>query len=65
VAFDTVCPHAGCTVGYSKAADLLVCPCHGSEFNPNTGAVETGPAPRGLTAIHVAEGPDGQLYVDG
>jgi len=65
VAFDTVCPHAGCTVGYSKAADVLVCPCHGSEFSASTGSVETGPASRGLTPIHVALGSDNQLYVDG
>jgi thiosulfate dehydrogenase [quinone] large subunit len=65
VAYDAVCPHAGCTVGYSPAAQLIVCPCHGSEFNPATGAVEVGPATRGLETIKVAEGGDGQLYVDG
>ena len=64
-AFDAVCPHAGCAVGYSSAARLLVCPCHGSQFNPTTGAVEVGPASRGLARIAVAEGGDGQLYVDG
>lgn len=62
VAFDTVCPHAGCTVGYSSAERLLVCPCHGSVFNPVTGAVEQGPAPTGLRRIQVAEGSDGDLY---
>lgn len=65
VAYDAVCPHAGCTVGYSSAARLIVCPCHGSEFDPATGAVEVGPAPTGLRTITVAEGGDGQLYVDG
>jgi thiosulfate dehydrogenase [quinone] large subunit len=65
VAYDAVCPHAGCTVGYSPAAQLIVCPCHGSEFNPATGAVEVGPATRGLKTITVAESGDGQLYVDG
>jgi thiosulfate dehydrogenase (quinone) large subunit len=65
VAYDAVCPHAGCTVGYSPAARLIVCPCHGSEFDPTTGAVEVGPATRGLGTIKVAEGGDGQLYVDG
>lgn len=65
VAYDAVCPHAGCTVGYSTAARLIVCPCHGSEFSPATGAVEVGPSPRGLATISIAEGGDGQLYVDG
>src|SRR6185437_15147205 len=63
VAFDAVCPHAGCTVGYDSSAGLIVCPCHGSEFNAATGAREAGPAPTGLTTIAIAEGSDGQLYV--
>jgi thiosulfate dehydrogenase [quinone] large subunit len=65
VAYDAVCPHAGCTVGYSPGAKLIVCPCHGSEFDPATGAVISPPAPRGLSPIHVALSADGQLYVDG
>lgn len=63
VAFDAVCPHAGCTVEYSNTSRLFVCPCHGSEFNGHTGAVEVGPAQSGLMRITIAEGPDGQLYV--
>ncbi len=60
--FDAVCPHAGCTVGYDQQRVRFVCPCHGSEFNGTTGAVENGPATRGLRRIPVAEGSDGQLY---
>ncbi|HJY72126.1 MAG TPA: Rieske (2Fe-2S) protein, partial [Streptosporangiaceae bacterium] len=44
VAFDAVCPHAGCTVGYDPTAKVIVCPCHASQFNASTGAVEVGPA---------------------
>ncbi|MBO0691975.1 MAG: Rieske 2Fe-2S domain-containing protein [Acidimicrobiaceae bacterium] len=62
VAFDAVCPHAGCTVGYSSSQKLIVCPCHGSVFSPATGAVEQGPAPRGLRAIAISKAPDGQLF---
>jgi thiosulfate dehydrogenase [quinone] large subunit len=62
VAFDAVCPHADCTVGYDQSATVLVCPCHGSQFNAATGAVETGPAATGLTPITIAEGGNGQLY---
>jgi thiosulfate dehydrogenase [quinone] large subunit len=65
VAFNAVCPHAGCTVNYFSGSELIVCPCHGSEFNPASGAVETGPAQRGLAKIAIAVGPDGQLYADG
>ena len=62
VAFDAVCPHAGCIVQYDQADRLIVCPCHGSVFNANTGDVEQGPAPTGLKRITIAEGSDGQLY---
>jgi thiosulfate dehydrogenase [quinone] large subunit len=63
VAFDAVCPHAGCTVGYNAAQKVIACPCHGSRFNASTGAVEAGPAPRGLKKLTIAEGSSGQLYV--
>jgi thiosulfate dehydrogenase [quinone] large subunit len=63
VAFDAVCPHAGCTVGYDPTAKVIVCPCHGSQFNASTGAVEVGPAATGLNRLAIAEGSDGQLYV--
>jgi thiosulfate dehydrogenase (quinone) large subunit len=63
VAFDAVCPHAGCTVAYQASARIIACPCHGSEFNPRTGDVVRGPAPIGLTKISVVKGADGNLYV--
>jgi thiosulfate dehydrogenase [quinone] large subunit len=63
LAFDAVCPHAGCTVGYDAAAKVIVCPCHGSQFSASTGAVEVGPAATGLRRLAIAEGSDGQLYV--
>ena len=62
VAFDAVCPHAGCTVQYDQSAAVIACPCHGSQFNAATGAVETGPAPTGLNPIAIAKGSNGQLY---
>ncbi len=63
VAFDAICPHAGCTVGYASSARIIACPCHGSEFNAQTGQVIRGPATRGLTSINVVKGSDGDLYV--
>jgi thiosulfate dehydrogenase [quinone] large subunit len=62
VAFDAVCPHAGCTVGYDQAAAVIRCPCHGSQFNATTGAVEIGPAATGLRPITIAKGSNGQLF---
>jgi thiosulfate dehydrogenase [quinone] large subunit len=61
-AFDAICPHEGCTVAYAAPDKLFICPCHGSEFNGETGALVRGPANRGLTPISIAEGPDGDLY---
>jgi len=63
VAFDAICPHAGCTVSYQSGADIITCPCHGSEFNPKSGAVLLGPATTGLTPIKMIKGSNGNLYV--
>jgi thiosulfate dehydrogenase [quinone] large subunit len=63
LAFDAVCPHAGCTVAYDQSARVIACPCHGSQFNAATGAVESGPAPTGLKPITISPGSNGQLYV--
>jgi Rieske Fe-S protein len=54
VALRAVCTHAGCTVAFDPAAKLLLCPCHGSEFDPATGTVVRGPAGSPLTKVAVA-----------
>ncbi|WP_435198638.1 Rieske (2Fe-2S) protein [Janibacter sp. GS2] len=48
-AFDARCPHQGCAVG-EVTASAIVCPCHGSEFDPASGAMTQGPATEGLAA---------------
>ena len=63
VAFDAICPHAGCTVAYQSSSKIIACPCHGSEFNAKTGNVIRGPAATGLTPIRITSGPNGDLYV--
>lgn len=63
LAYDAVCPHAGCPVGYSSSANQFQCPCHGSAFNVETGAVLAGPASQGLTPLKVVQGSDGNLYL--
>lgn len=47
-AFDARCPHQGCTVN-EVTASAIVCPCHGSEFDPASGDMTQGPATEGLT----------------
>ena len=63
VGYDAVCPHAGCTGGYAPSAKMLVCPCHGSQFQVATGQVIAGPAPSGLTPLTIVESANGNLYL--
>jgi len=54
VAYGRTCTHAGCLVGYDQSARILVCPCHGAEFDPSRHAQPiAGPAPTALPSIHV------------
>jgi thiosulfate dehydrogenase [quinone] large subunit len=57
-----ICTHAGCPVGVDQAKGILVCPCHGSAFDPRTGAVINGPAKDPLPTFPVAVA-DGVLRV--
>ncbi len=45
VALSAICTHAGCSMNFDASQQLLVCPCHGSEFD-ETGTVVHGPARR-------------------
>ena len=56
VAHTAICTHQGCTVAASGA-----CPCHGSKFNVQTGAVENPPALQPLAAVAVTVS-GGQVY---
>lgn len=58
-AFSAICTHAGCTVDY--AGGVLVCPCHGSQFSAETGAVLQGPAVTPLARKRVIQ-QGGQIY---
>ena len=53
-AYEAVCTHMGCEVGYQLESRRLGCPCHGSVFNPaQGGAVVQGPAQKPLQEIKV------------
>lgn len=50
--FTAVCPHQGCLVSEVVNNEIL-CPCHGSLFSAEDGAVITGPATTGLAPVQV------------
>ena len=61
VALYKVCPHLGCLYNWNNQETKFICPCHGSEFQPN-GQYIRGPAPRNLDRFVIQlETPDGQV----
>ncbi len=52
-AFGSVCTHLGCIAYWKPEENLIFCPCHLGRFDPNTGAVISGPPPSQLPAIDI------------
>lgn len=52
IAHSAVCPHQGCLCNEVVGANA-VCPCHGSEFDVESGAVKRGPAAQPLAPATV------------
>ncbi|HEY3336641.1 MAG TPA: Rieske 2Fe-2S domain-containing protein [Candidatus Limnocylindrales bacterium] len=51
-AYDATCTHEGCRVGWDKADNVLLCPCHGAAFDPSDhGAVLGGPTNQPLLEL--------------
>ncbi|MBB5959075.1 nitrite reductase/ring-hydroxylating ferredoxin subunit [Saccharothrix tamanrassetensis] len=50
--FNPACPHQG-TVVDPPAAGVITCPTHRSAFDPTSGAVLSGPSPKGLAEVPV------------
>ena len=52
-AFSSICTHQGCPVDPVLKSGHIHCSCHGSEFDPATGAVVNGPANQPLARVQV------------
>jgi nitrite reductase/ring-hydroxylating ferredoxin subunit/uncharacterized membrane protein len=56
-AIDDRCPHRGGPLSDGVlACGVVTCPWHGSQFDVNTGARQTGPTPSGIATHSVEEG---------
>lgn len=53
LAFSSQCPHEGCEVNLPNSRGVLICPCHGSQFDLQ-GKKLQGPTPRGLVSFAVS-----------
>jgi cytochrome b6-f complex iron-sulfur subunit len=49
--FSMRCTHLGCRIRPAETGKLI-CPCHGSSFNPENGTVINGPAEKSLEMIN-------------
>jgi thiosulfate dehydrogenase [quinone] large subunit len=64
VAYSRTCTHAGCLVGYDSSNRILVCPCHGAEFDPAHGAEAiAGPTSTALPAVDVVVDPNTRAII--
>lgn len=59
-AFSSICTHQGCPVS-EVAEGRIICPCHASQFEADTGEVAEGPASRPLPPVAVAVR-DGEVF---
>ena len=64
-AFDDTCTHQRCSLSEGEIyEDVIVCPCHGSEFALATGEVMNGPADEPVQTYEVrVEGGELQISI--
>ena len=51
VAFNAICPHAGCFVDYAAERNLFQCPCHNSAFQLDGSIIQPSPSPRDMDKL--------------
>lgn len=61
-AFNVVCPHAGCFVGFDATNEVFQCPCHTSAFELDGSIIAPSPSPRDMDSLEPSV-EDGWVYV--
>jgi Rieske Fe-S protein len=51
VAFNAICPHAGCFVAHAAERNLFQCPCHNSAFALDGSIIQPSPSPRPMDEL--------------
>lgn len=61
---NSICPHLGCSVGFSGAKNGFFCPCHNSSFTID-GAIRDpkSPSPRAMDELEAEVRPNGEVWV--
>ena len=62
-AFNVVCPHAGCFIGYDDNNSVFQCPCHTSSFNLDGTIIAPSPSPRAMDKLEPTNVDGGWVYV--
>lgn len=64
VAFNSICPHLGCSVDYRRGENDFYCPCHTSAFSLSGEKTNDVP-PRGMDTLEISVVSDGKPAADG
>jgi menaquinol-cytochrome c reductase iron-sulfur subunit len=51
VAFNAICPHAGCFIAHAAERKLFQCPCHNSAFQLDGSIIQPSPSPREMDQL--------------
>ena len=65
VAYDGVCTHLGCPVGWIEGEVRMGPSCHGARFSPVDGTVRAGPPRRSIPKIKLEIDGNGDIYAVG
>ena len=65
IALYKVCTHLGCLYNWSSQEGKFICPCHGSQYQPD-GTYIQGPAPRSLDrfVVQIVDPQSGQVLAE-